>query len=142
MTYLWQLFKGRTLAAVASVFHGGEFFGAGPGDGEQERGFAYGFDVVADGGGKGEEVAGVEVVLLALNRDADLALEDLDGDGAVGVVLLHAGGGFHGDEDNSEVVLLEEGPGVVAGLPWLFLLGVGDLLEKVELRHFVDHGAV
>jgi hypothetical protein len=30
----------------------------------------------------------------------------------------------------------------VAGLPWLLLLGVGDLLEKVELRHFVDHGAV
>ena len=124
------------------MFHGGQFVGAGPGDGEQERGFAYCFHVVTDGGGEGEEVADVEVVWLALDGDADLALEYLDGDGAVGVVLLHAGGGFHGDEDDSEVVLLEEGPGVVAGLPWLLLLGVGDLLEKVELRHFVDHGAV
>jgi hypothetical protein len=124
------------------VFHGGELFGAGPGDGEEERGFAYGFDVVTDGGGEGEEVAGVEIVRLALNRDADLALEYLDGYGAVGVVLLHAGGVFHGDEDDSEVVLLEESSGVVAGLPGLFLLGVGDLFEKVELRHSVDHGAV
>jgi hypothetical protein len=30
----------------------------------------------------------------------------------------------------------------VAGLPGLFLFGVGDLPEKVELRHSVDHGAV
>ena len=97
---------------------------------------------MTDGGGEGEEVAGVEVVRLALDGDADLALEYLDRDGAVGVVLLHAGGVFHGDEDDSEVVFLEEGPGVVAGLPWLLLLGVGDLLEKVELRHSVDHGAV
>ena len=35
-----------------------------------------------------------EIVRLALNGDADLTLEDLDGDGAVGVVLLHAGGGL------------------------------------------------
>jgi hypothetical protein len=39
-------------------------------------------------------------------------------------------------------MLLEEGSGIVAGLPWLLLLGVGDLLEEIELRHFVDHGAV
>ena len=87
-------------------------------------------------------MADVQVVRLALDSDADLTLEYLDGDGAVGVVLLHAGGVFHGNEDNSEVVFLEEGSGVVAGLPGLFLLGVGDLLEKVELRHSVDHGAV
>jgi hypothetical protein len=30
----------------------------------------------------------------------------------------------------------------VAGLPWLLSLGVGDLFEKVELRHSVDHGAI
>src|SRR6202007_317282 len=60
----------------------------------------------------------------------------------VGVVLLHASGVFHGNEDDSEVVLFEESPGVVAGLPWLLLFGVGDLFEKVELRHLGDHGAV
>jgi hypothetical protein len=124
------------------MLHGGQLFRAGPGDGEQESGFVYCFYVVPDGGGEGEEAAGLEVVWLAVDGDADAAFDDLDGDGAVGVVLLHAGGCFHGDEDDSEVVLLEEGPGVVAGLPWLFLLGVGDLLEEVELSHFVDHSAV
>jgi hypothetical protein len=132
----------RVLAAIASVFHGGQFFGAGPGDGEQECGFGYCFDVVTDGAGKREEAADGEVVRLALDGDTDLAFEDLNGDGAVGVVFLHAGAGFHCNEDDSEVVLLEEGSGVVAGLPWLLLLGAGDLLVQVELRHLVDHGSV
>ena len=130
------------MLAIASMFHGGELFGAGPGDGEQERGFACGFDVVTDGGGEGEEISGGDIVWLALNGDAYLALEHVDGDGAVGVVLLHASGVFHRDEDDSEIVLLEEGPGVVTGLPRFLLLRFGDLLEKVELRHSVDHGAV
>jgi hypothetical protein len=30
----------------------------------------------------------------------------------------------------------------VAGLPRFLLLGVGDLLEEIELGHLVDHGAV
>ena len=71
-----------------------------------------------------------------------LAFEDLDGDGAVGVVLLHVGGVLHGDEDDAEVVFLEESLGVEAGWPGFLLLGVGDLFEQIELRHFVDHGAV
>jgi hypothetical protein len=58
------------------------------------------------------------------------------------VVLLHLRGVFHGDEDNSEVMLFEEGFGEVAGLPGLLLLGVGDFLVKVKLRQPVDHGAV
>ena len=124
------------------MFHGGELVCAGPGDGEQECGFGNCFDVVTDGAGKREEAADGEVVWLALDGDTDLAFEDLNGDGAVGMVFLHAGGGFHRDEDDSEVVLLEEGSSVVAGLPGLFLLGVGDLLVQVELRHLVDHGAV
>src|SRR5271168_458645 len=77
--------------AVASVFHGCEFFGAGPGDGQEKGGVALGYHVVPDGVTKGEERAGGQVVRLAIDVDAKLAFEDLDGDGAVGVVLLHMG---------------------------------------------------
>ena len=66
----------------------------------------------------------------------------MDGDGAIGVVLLHFGGAFHRDEDDSDVVLFEEGSGVMPGGPGLLPLGVGYLLEQVKLRQFVDHGAV
>ena len=124
------------------MLHSGELFGAGPGDREEECGFFHCFYLVADGAGQSIEVSGVEVVGLALDGDSDVTFKDLDGDGAVGVVLFHVGGGIHSDEYDSEVVLLEEGFGVVSGLPWLFLLGVSDLFEKVELGHFVDHGAV
>ncbi len=103
---------------------------------------AYGLHVMTDGGGEGEEVADAEIVWLAVDGDAYLALEDVDGGGAVGVMLLHAGGVLHGDEDDAEVVLFEESFGGVAGLPGLLLLGVGYLLEQVKLRQFVDHGAV
>ena len=124
------------------MFHGGELFIAGPGDSQQEGGVFDGFYVVPDGGGEGEEVADAEIVWVVLSADADVAFEYLDGDGAVSVVLLHSGGLFHGDEDDSEVVLFEEGFGVMAGGPWLFLLGVGDLLVEIKLRLFIDHGAV
>src|ERR1700722_11092743 len=77
-----------------------------------------------------------------MNDETYLPLEDLYGDGAVSVVLLHLCGVFHSDEDNSEVVFFEEGFGEVARLPGLLLLGVGDLLEEVKLRQLVDHGAV
>ena len=56
----------RQLAAIASVLHGGQLFGAGPGDGEQECGLVYGFHVVTDGAREGEEVAGGEIVWLAV----------------------------------------------------------------------------
>ena len=137
------IFMGEgALGAVASVFHGGEFFGAGPGDGEQEGGVVYCFDVVTDGGAEGEEIAGVEVVGLPCDGDADVAFEDLDGDGAVGVVLLHVGAVSMEMRTILRSCFLKRVLAVVAGLPGFFLLGVGDLLGKVELRHFVDHGAV
>ena len=124
------------------MLHGGEFFGAGPGDCQEKDRVGFGFYVVTDGGAEGEESAGAEVVRLAIDGDAELALEDMDGDGAVGVVLLHVSGVLHGDEDDPQVVLLEEGFGVNAGGPGLLLLGLGNLLGQIELRHFVDHGAI
>lgn len=78
----------------------------------------------------------------AVDGDADLALEDLDGDGAVGVVFLHVGGVLHGDEDDAEVVLLEEGLGVEASWPGPLLFGVGYLFGQVEMSDLVDHGSV
>jgi len=89
-----------------------------------------------------EESAVGEIVGLAVDGDADFAFEDLNGDSAVGVVLLHAGGVLHGDEDDAEVVLFEESFGVNAGGPRFFALGVGDLLGEIELGDLVDHGAV
>ena len=77
-----------------------------------------------------------------MEGDSYLALENVDGGSAVGVMLFHSGGVLHGDEDNSEVMLFEESFGGVAGLPGFVLLGVGYLLEQVEMRKFVDHGAV
>ena len=116
------------------MLHGGKLFGTGPGDGEQEGRVVYCFHVVSDGGREGEEVADMDVVRFAMDGDADVAFETLDGNGAIRVVLLHACGGFHGDEDDSEVVFFEERSGVVAGLPRLFLLRFGYLFEEVELR--------
>lgn len=130
------------LAAVASVFHGGQLIAAGPRDGEKESRFFHCLDVVPDRGGECEEVADVKVMLLVVNCNADVAFEHLDGDRPVRVVLFDVSFRFHGDEDDSQVVLLEESSGIVAGLPRLILFGVADLLEKIELRHFVDHGAV
>ena len=52
----------RRLGAVASVLHGGQLLGTGPGDGQQEGGIADGLDVMTDGGGEGEEIADVEIV--------------------------------------------------------------------------------
>ena len=89
-----------------------------------------------------EEAAGWEIVRLSVDGDADLALEDLDGECAVGVVLLHVGSVLHGDEDYAEIVLFEEGFGVDAGGPGFFVLGVGDLFGEIELGDLVDHGAV
>jgi hypothetical protein len=97
---------------------------------------------VTDGGGEGEEVADMEVVRVAVDVEAEFAFEYLERDGSVGVVLLHPGGLLHGDENDSEVVLFKEGFGVVARGPGFFLFGVGYLLEQIELRLFVDHGAV
>ena len=122
------------LTAITAVLHGGQLFRAGPGDGEQEGGLVYCFHVVSDGGREGEEAADLDVVRFAMDGDADVAFETLDGDGAIRVVLLHACGGFHGDEDDSEVVFFEERSGVVAGLPRLFLFRFGDLLEEIEVR--------
>ena len=91
---------------------------------------------------EGEEGAGGEIVRLALNVDANVTLEDLDGERAVGVMLLHVGSVLHGDKDDAEVVLFEEGSGVDAGWPGLFVLGVGYFFGQIELRDLVDHGAV
>ena len=124
------------------MLHGGQFFGAGPGDGQEEGGVADGLYVVPDGGAEGEEVAYVEIVWMAVGGDSNLALKDVDGDGAVGVMLFHAGGVLHGDEDNAEVGFFEEGFCGVAGLPGLLLFGVGYFLEQVKLRQSVDHVAV
>jgi len=107
------------------VLHGGELFGAGPGDGEEKGGVGFGFDVVADRVAKGEEGAGGEVVGLAVDGDLDVAFEDLNGEGAVGVVLLHVGGVLHRDENDAEVVFFEEGFGIDACRPGFFLLGFG-----------------
>ena len=130
------------LGAVAPVLHAGQLFCAGPGDGQQKGGVAFGFHIVPDGVAESEESAGGEIVRLAVYGDSELAFEDLDGGGAVGVVLFHVSGILHGDEDDAEVVLLEEGPGVKTGWPGLFFLRVVHLFAQVELRHFVDHGAV
>ena len=73
------------------MFHGREFFGAGPGDGEEKGGVGFGFDVVADGVAKGEGSARGEVVRFAVDGDADAAFEDLNGECAVGVVLVSCG---------------------------------------------------
>jgi hypothetical protein len=81
--------------AVAAVLHGGEFFVAGPGDGEEKSGVAFGVDVVADGVAEREEGAGGEIVRLAVDVDANVTLADLDGERAVGVVFLHVGGVLH-----------------------------------------------
>ena len=108
------------------MFHGGEFFCARPGDGEEKGGVGFGFNVVPYGVAEGEEGSGGEVVWLAVDGDTDVAFEDLDGEGAVGVVLLHVGGVLHGDEDDAEVVFLEERRGVDAGGPGFFLLGIGE----------------
>jgi hypothetical protein len=115
---------------------------AGPGDRQQEGGVVDGFDIVADGCPEREEIAGGEVVRLAANVHADLAVEDLHGDGAVGVVLLHVRAAFHGDEHNAEVVFLEERPSVLTGLPGLLRCGLSDLVVEIEVRHPVDHGAI
>ncbi len=68
--------------------------------------------------------------------------EDLDGDGAVGVVLVHARAGLHGDEQDAEVVFLEKHLREVTGGPGLLLRGFGDFAVQVKLRKLVDHGAV
>jgi hypothetical protein len=128
--------------AVASVLHGGEFFVAGPRDCEKKGGIAFGFDIVADGVAESEERAGGEIVGLALDVNANLPLENLDGDGAVGVVLFHVGGVLHGDEDDTEVVFFEQCSGVDAGRPGLLVFGVGDFFGQIELSDFVDHGSV
>jgi len=124
------------------MLHGGEFFGAGPGDCQEKGGVFAGFDVVTNRVAESEEGAGGEIVGLAVDGDTELAFEDLDGDRAVGVVLFHVGGVLHGDKDDAEVMLLEEGLGVEAGGPGFFLFGIGDLLEQIELSHLVDHSAV
>jgi hypothetical protein len=130
------------LGAVAAVLHCGELLIAGPGDGEEEGGVFEGFDFMLDGGAEGEEVSQLEVVWFAVHREANLSLKNVDGDGAVGVVLLHLCGFFHGDEDDTEVVFFEESFGEVAGLPGLLLLGVCDFLKEVKLSEPVDHGPV
>jgi hypothetical protein len=124
------------------VLHGGKFFGAGPGDGEEKDGVGFCVDVVTDRVAEGEESSVGEVVGLAVDGDADFAFEDLNGEGAVGVVFLHVGGVLHGDEDYAEVVLFEESFGVDAGGPGFFVLGFGDLFGEIELGDLVDHGAV
>ena len=124
------------------MLHGGELLGAGPGDGEKEGGVADGFDVVAERGGQGEKVADAERVRFSVDRDTKLAFENLDGEGAVGVMLFHARGMLHGEENDTEVVRLEQGAGVVAGGPGLLLFGVIDLFEEIELCEFIGHGAV
>ena len=93
--------------AVAAVLHGGQLLVARPGDCEEKDRVAFGFYVVPDGGAKGEESAGGEIVRLAVDRDADLTLNDVEREGAVGVMLFHAGGVLHGDEDNPQVVFLK-----------------------------------
>jgi hypothetical protein len=124
------------------VLHCGEFFVAGPGDGEEEGGVGFGFDIVPDGVAESEQGAGGEIVRLAVNGDADLALEDMDGESSVGVMLFHVCGVLHGDENDAEVVLLEKSFGIDARWPRLLLFGVGHLFRKIELRDFVDHRAV
>jgi len=80
--------------------------------------------------------------VFAVDREANLSFEDMDGDGAVGVVLLHVRAAFHGDEHNAEVVFLEERPSVLTGLPGLLRCGLSDLVVEIEVRHPVDHGAI
>jgi hypothetical protein len=121
------------------MLHRRQLFFAGPGDGEQKGGVADGFHVVTDRGGKRVEATGGEIVGLAMHVEADVPLQDLNGEAAVSVVFLHAAAAFHRDEDDPEIVLLEERLCVETGLPGLLLFGVGDLFEKVELRLPVNH---
>ena len=122
---LWGHVGFSFLGTVAAVLHRGELFGTRPGDGEEKGGVGFGFDVVADRVAESEEGSGGEVVRLSIDGDAELAFEDLDGEGAVGVVLLHVGGVLHRDKNDAEVVFLEEGFGIDACRPGFFLLGFG-----------------
>jgi hypothetical protein len=124
------------------VLHRGQIFVAGPGDGEQEGGVVRGHYVMPYGGGEGKQGAGGEIMPLAVHCDGELALQDLHGESAVGVVLVHVRADLHGDEHDAEVVLFEESLGVDAGWPGFLAFGLIQLLWEIELRDFVDHGAV
>jgi len=111
------------------VLHCGQFFVAGPGDGEQEGGVVRGHYVVPDGAGEGKQGAGGEIMRLAVDCDDEPAFQDLHGESAVGVMLVHVSADLHGGEHDAEVVLLEESLGVDAGWPGFLAFGVIHLLR-------------
>ena len=124
------------------MLHRCQFFVAGPGDGEKKSGIVLGHYVVTDGMGEGKQAAGGEIMSLAVDRDGELAFQNLDGNSAVGVVLVHVSADLHGDEHDAEVMFFEESLGVDAGWPGFLAFGVIHLLWEIELPDLVDHGAV
>jgi hypothetical protein len=83
-----------------------------------------GVDVVFDAGGEDEEVAGAEVVGLAVGGDLEVAVEDVDGDDALGAVGGEAGEAFEDEERDGDRAALVEG-----FLASTALAGAGFLLE-------------
>jgi hypothetical protein len=77
-----------------------------------------------------------------LRGEANLSFKDVDGNGAIGMVLLHLRGWLHRDQNSTKVGLLEQGLRVVTGLPRLLALRVGDLACEIELGKFIKHVAV
>src|SRR5271154_5252608 len=79
-----------------------------------------------------EQACCSQVMRLPLRMYANGALQHMNRDGAVGVMLLHVGCALHGDEHSAEVIALVKGLGVESRLPGLFLLRVRDFVRKVE----------
>jgi hypothetical protein len=124
------------------MFEGAELGIGWPSQGEEEDGGFGGADRMRYGGGQGEELASAEVVGFALGLKLDGSAEDVDGEGAVGVVFGEFGTGGEGEKDDADVGVFEEHFGGDAGFGGWLLLEVGDFAFEVEVFGERGHVAV
>jgi hypothetical protein len=85
---------------------------------------------------------GLRFLGFAMNREANVSLEDLDGRWCRRRDIPSSLRRFHDHEDDSEVGFLKRVLAKWRGLRGLLLFEVGDLLEEIKLSESVVHGAV
>ena len=82
-----------------------------------------------DRSAKSQKVSGPQFVDLPLRAVANMSLQHMHGARAIDMMLLHLGSCFHGDKNNSKILLLIKRSGMDARGPGPSLFGLGYLAQ-------------
>src|SRR5579864_1875968 len=112
---------------------------ARPDDGQQKRTVVEGLEVMGFALIECDQTPGPKVERAPSGIQAKMTREHVDRDASVRLVLRNADTRSQRRQDDTEVVVLDQGPGVSAGLPSALEVQAVDLGRQIEFEEWTGH---